>query len=67
VMDELGIKETSGWGINAFNSNTGRMDAEQKAAWDSVFMLRVHRKIKSDFMKVKLCNSIVDEPRGILC
>jgi len=29
--------------------------------------LRVHRKIKSDFMKVKLCNSIVDEPRGILC
>jgi hypothetical protein len=35
----------------------------------SVFFetLRVHRKIKSDFMKVKLCNSIVDEPRGILC
>jgi len=31
------------------------------------YPLRVHRKIKSDFMKVKLCNSIVDEPRGILC
>jgi signal transduction histidine kinase len=33
----------------------------------SEMLLRVHRKIKSDFMKVKLCNSIVDEPRGILC
>ncbi|MBA7556770.1 hypothetical protein ES705_49489 [subsurface metagenome] len=29
--------------------------------------LRVHLKIKSDFMKEKLCNSIADEPRGILC
>jgi len=38
VMKELGIKETSSWGINAFNGNTGRMNPEQKAAWDSVYM-----------------------------
>ncbi len=29
-------------------------------------ILRVHRKIKSDFMKEKLYNSIADEPHGIL-
>ncbi|MFV0269142.1 MAG: sulfatase [Draconibacterium sp.] len=38
VMKELGIKETSNWGINAFNGNTGRMSSEQKAAWDSVYI-----------------------------
>ena len=37
LMNELGIKETSGWGINAFNNNTGRMNAGQKAAWDEVY------------------------------
>ena len=46
VMNELGIKETSGWGINAFNGNTGRMNPEQKAAWDSVYM-----PINEDFKK----------------
>ncbi|MFZ2323076.1 MAG: hypothetical protein WAV89_05190, partial [Ignavibacteriaceae bacterium] len=30
-------------------------------------VVSVHRKIKSDFMKGKLCNSIVDELHGILC
>jgi UDP-2,3-diacylglucosamine pyrophosphatase LpxH len=30
-------------------------------------VLWVHRKIKSDFMKGELCNSIVDELHGILC
>jgi len=38
VMKELGIEETSKWGVNAFNQNTGRMNPEQKAAWDSVYM-----------------------------
>ncbi len=37
VMKELGIEETSDWGINAFNGNTGRMTPEQKAAWDAVY------------------------------
>lgn len=37
VMKELGIEETSDWGINAFNGNTGRMSPEQKAAWDSIY------------------------------
>ncbi len=37
VMEELGITETLKWGINAFNSNTGRMSDAQKAAWDSVY------------------------------
>ena len=54
VMKELGIKETSGWGINAFNNNTGRMDEAQKAAWDSVYrpineeFKKLYPKIKSD-------------------
>ena len=38
VMDELGIAETLSWDKNAFRNNTGRMDTEQKAAWDSVYM-----------------------------
>ncbi len=46
VMNELGIKETSGWGINAFNNNTGRMDDKQKAAWDEVYS-----PINEDFKK----------------
>ncbi len=37
VMKELGITETLNWGINAFNSNMGRMSEAQKAAWDSVY------------------------------
>ena len=37
VMEKLGIEETSDWGIRAFNNNTGRMNEEQKAAWDSVY------------------------------
>ena len=47
VMEELGIKETSGWGINAFNNNTGRMDEAQKAAWDAVY-----RPINEEFKKL---------------
>lgn len=47
VMNELGIKETTGWGINAFNNNTGRMDEAQKAAWDAVY-----RPINEEFKKL---------------
>lgn len=37
VMDELGIPETAGWDKNAYNSNLGRMNPEQRAAWDAVY------------------------------
>ncbi len=47
VMDELGIKETSNWGVSAFKNNTGRMDEMQKAAWDSVY-----RPINEEFKKI---------------
>ncbi len=36
-MDSLGIEETANWDKDAFNNNTGRMNAEQKAAWDAVY------------------------------
>ena len=47
VMEELGIEETSNWGINAFNNNTGRMNEAQKAAWDSIY-----RPINEEFKKL---------------
>ncbi len=47
VMKELGITETSSWGINAFKHNTGRMNEKQKAAWDSVYM-----PLNDDFKKI---------------
>ncbi len=47
VMEELGIKETSNWGIRAFQNNTGRMNEEQKAAWDSVY-----RPLNEEFKKI---------------
>jgi arylsulfatase A-like enzyme len=47
VMEELGIKETSDWGINALKNNLGRMSAEQRAAWDSVYM-----PINEEFKKI---------------
>jgi arylsulfatase A-like enzyme len=37
TMKELGIEETWDWDMRAFNKNTGRMNAEQKAAWDAVY------------------------------
>ncbi len=37
VMDRLGIEENTGWGKNAYTNNLGRMDAQQRAAWDSVY------------------------------
>lgn len=37
VMDKLGLKEPTDWGRNAFIQNVGRMDDEQRAAWDYVY------------------------------
>ena len=37
VMDKLGLKDPTTWGRNALKNNVGRMDAQQKAAWDSVY------------------------------
>jgi arylsulfatase A-like enzyme len=37
TMEKLGIKEESNWGINLFRKDVGRMDAVQKATWDSVY------------------------------
>jgi arylsulfatase A-like enzyme len=37
VMKELGIKENTNWGIGAYKANLGRMDPDQRAAWDSVY------------------------------
>ncbi len=37
VMEKLGIEEATQWGKNALNNNLGRMDEEQRAAWDSVY------------------------------
>ncbi len=67
----------------AFNNNSGLVtivpltdrkvgtihsnQVEVTVADGCVDKLRVHLKIISDFVKEKLCNSISDEPRGILC
>ncbi len=37
VMDKLGLKDPTAWGRNAFKNNVGRMDEQQRAAWDSVY------------------------------
>ena len=37
VMDELGIPETAGWDKGAFKREVGRMNAEQRKAWDKVY------------------------------
>ncbi|MFC2129582.1 sulfatase [Bacteroidota bacterium] len=37
VMDELGIPETADWDKDAFAREVGRMNAEQRASWDSVY------------------------------
>ncbi|QLE02464.1 sulfatase [Galbibacter sp. BG1] len=38
VMDELGIPDASGWDKKAFYREVGRMNEEQRASWDSVYM-----------------------------
>jgi len=37
VMDALGIPETSDWDKDAFAREVGRMNPEQRAAWDEVY------------------------------
>lgn len=37
LMDKLGIEETSGWDKEAYRNNLGRMNEEQRAAWDAVY------------------------------
>lgn len=46
VMDELGIPDMSGWDKKAFEREVGRLNAEQRAAWDSVY-----RPMNEDFKK----------------
>lgn len=37
VMDELGINESCNWDKDAYAREVGRMNTEQRAAWDSVY------------------------------
>ncbi len=37
MMAELGIKDKSGWDLEAFEREVGRMNPEQRAVWDSVY------------------------------
>ena len=37
VMEELGIEETSDWGVPAYHQRMGRMTEEQRASWDAVY------------------------------
>lgn len=38
MMAELGLKDMSGWDIEAFDREVGRMNPEQRAVWDSVYI-----------------------------
>ncbi|MDN3617852.1 sulfatase [Polaribacter undariae] len=46
MMAELGIKDMSGWDLEAFEREVGRMNKEQRAVWDSVY-----RPMMEDFKK----------------
>ncbi|ANW95355.1 sulfatase [Wenyingzhuangia fucanilytica] len=37
IMKELGIKDKSGWDLEAFEREVGAMNEEQRAVWDSVY------------------------------
>ncbi len=37
VMDELGIPDASGWDKGAFKREVGRLNPEQRKAWDAVY------------------------------
>lgn len=37
MMAELGIKDMSGWDLEAFEREVGRMNPKQRAVWDSVY------------------------------
>lgn len=38
VMAELGLTETSDWGVEAWTKNLGRMTPQQRADWDAVYV-----------------------------
>lgn len=38
MMAELGLKDESGWDLEAFDREVGRMNAQQRAVWDSTYM-----------------------------
>jgi len=44
LMAELGLKDESGWDLEAFEREVGAMNAEQRAVWDSVY-----RPVMEDF------------------
>ncbi|WP_165730753.1 sulfatase [Polaribacter sp. 20A6] len=46
MMAELGIKDMSGWDLEAFEREVGRMNKEQRAVWDSVY-----KPMMEDFKK----------------
>ncbi len=46
LMAELGLKDESGWDLEAFEREVGAMNAEQRAVWDSVY-----RPVMEDFKK----------------
>lgn len=37
IMDELGIPEAANWDKDAYAREVGRMNAEQRASWDSIY------------------------------
>ncbi|WP_346237528.1 sulfatase [Niabella insulamsoli] len=48
MMDELGLKEYMNWDKAAYNNNLGRMTAEERARWDSVYN-PIMEKFKTDY------------------
>jgi arylsulfatase A-like enzyme len=51
VMDSLGLKDPTTWGRNAFLQNVGRMDAGQRASWDSVYR-PINREFEKEYKKM---------------
>ena len=37
IMDKLGLKDPTNWGLNVSRKNLARMDKQQRAAWDSAY------------------------------
>ncbi len=48
VMDQLGITETADWDKRAYTNNLGRMNEEQRKAWDEVYD-PINQKFIEDF------------------
>lgn len=65
----IGSDLNAGWYNTARPHQLGGLDITATVSWATApaSALRVHRIIISDFVRERLCNSIVDEPRGVLC